>query len=215
MPFGGATASFLAAFDLNRMRYFFFKRVFDLLFSAVVIVGVLSWVLPLLAVLIRLDTPGSVFFLQKRVGKGGRLFTCIKMRSMIINPQADELPASWDDKRITRVGRWLRRTHLDELPQFVNVFLGSMSLVGPRPYMLADSQVFSRMAPDYVVRYHVKPGITGMAQVKGLHGPLIDRSIINSRLHWDIFYIRHVCFLLDIRIIRQSILQLFTQQRPV
>jgi putative colanic acid biosynthesis UDP-glucose lipid carrier transferase len=196
------------------MSYFFFKRVFDLLFSALVIIGVLSWVLPLLAVLIRLDTPGSAFFLQKRVGKGGRSFTCIKMRTMIINPLADKLPASQDDKRITRVGKWLRRTHLDELPQFVNVFLGSMSLVGPRPYMLADSQVFSRMVPDYVVRNYVKPGITGMAQVKGLHGPLIDRSTIFSRYHWDLFYIRNACFLLDIHIIRQSILLLFTQQRP-
>ncbi|HEY6899964.1 MAG TPA: sugar transferase [Puia sp.] len=194
--------------------YFFFKRAFDLLFSALVIVGVLSWVLPLLALLIRIDSPGPVFFFQKRVGKGGRYFTCIKLRTMVLNAQADQLPASRDDKRITRVGRWLRKTHLDELPQFFNVLFGSMSLVGPRPYMVADSQEFSRLVPNHPVRNYVKPGITGMAQVKGLHGPLIDRATIFSRYHWDVFYIRNASFLLDIRIIRQSIQILFTQQIP-
>ncbi len=196
------------------MYYLFFKRVFDLLFSVLVIAGVLSWVLPLLALLIRLDSPGPVFFLQKRVGKGGKTFTCIKMRTMITNQLADKLPASRDDKRITRVGWWLRGSHLDELPQFFNVFIGSMSLVGPRPYMLADSQAFSQLVPDHPVRNNVKPGITGMAQVKGLHNPLTDRdrATIFSRYHWDIFYIRNVSFWLDIRIIRQSILILFTQQ---
>ena len=196
-------------------KYFFFKRAFDLLFSALVIVGVLSWVLPLLAVLISLDSAGPVFFFQKREGKGGRPFTCIKMRTMVLNPLADKLPASLDDKRITRVGRWLRRSHLDELPQFINVFLGSMSLVGPRPYMLSDSQAFSRLVPEHPVRNYVKPGITGMAQVKGLHGPLIDRATIFSRYQWDLFYIRNASFLLDIHIIRQSILLLFTQQVPL
>jgi putative colanic acid biosynthesis UDP-glucose lipid carrier transferase len=198
-------------------NYFFFKRAFDLLFSVLVILGALSWVLPLLALLIRLDSRGPVFFLQKRVGKGGRPFTCIKMRTMVINPQADELAARPGDKRITRAGRWLRFTHLDELPQFFNVFMGSMSLVGPRPYMLADNQAFSRLVPDHPVRNFVKPGITGMAQVKGLHNVFIDRdrATISSRYHWDLFYIRNASFLLDIHILRQSVMLLFNQQMPV
>lgn len=196
------------------MNYFFFKRAFDLLFSALVIVCVLSWVLPLLALLIRLDSVGPVFFFQKRLGKDGRPFTCVKMRTMVLNPMADELPASHGDVRVTRFGRWLRQTHLDELPQFFNVFMGSMSLVGPRPYMLSDCTAFSSMVPDHTMRQKIKPGITGMAQVKGLHGPFTERSraVIFSRYHWDLFYVHNASFQLDIRIIRQSILLLFTQQ---
>lgn len=196
------------------MSYFFFKRVFDLLFSVLVIVFVLSWALPLMALLIKLDSPGPVFFFQKRIGKGGRPFVCIKMRTMVVNPQADQLPAGREDGRITRLGKWLRSTYLDELPQFFNVLMGSMSLVGPRPYMLTDNQVFSRIVADHPMRYTIKPGITGMAQIKGLHGPLAGRdgTVIVTRFQWDIFYIRNANFLLDIDIIRRSIHLLFTQQ---
>jgi len=196
------------------MNYFFTKRVFDLLFSVLVIVFVLSWVLPLLALLIKLDSPGPVFFLQKRIGKGGKPFVCIKMRTMVVNRLADQLPAGREDGRITRLGRWLRGTYLDELPQFFNVLMGSMSLVGPRPYMVTDNQAFSRIVADHPMRYTIRPGITGMAQIKGLHGPLSERdgTVIVTRFQWDIFYIRNANFLLDIDIIRPSIHLLFTQQ---
>ena len=194
------------------MSYFFFKRVFDLLFSVLVIVFVLSWALPLMALLIKLDSPGPVFFFQKRIGKGGRPFICIKMRTMVVNPQADQLPAGREDGRVTRLGKWLRCTYLDELPQFFNVLLGSMSLVGPRPYMLTDNQVFSRIVADHPMRYTIRPGITGMAQVKGLHSSIVtrDRSTVFSRYRWAVFYIRNASFLLDIQIIRQSIMIFFT-----
>ncbi|MBS1601033.1 MAG: sugar transferase [Bacteroidetes bacterium] len=196
------------------MSYFFFKRFFDLLFSVLVIVFVLSWALPLMALLIKLDSRGPVFFFQKRIGKGGRPFICIKMRTMVVNPQADQVPAGREDGRVTRMGKWLRCSYLDELPQFFNVLLGSMSLVGPRPYMLTDNQVFSRIVAEHPMRYTIKPGITGMAQIKGLHGPLSERdgAVIVTRFQWDIFYIRNANFLLDIDIIRRSIHLLFTQQ---
>jgi putative colanic acid biosysnthesis UDP-glucose lipid carrier transferase len=194
--------------DLKK-RYFILKRSFDLVFSLLVILGLLSWLLPVMALLIRLDSRGPVFFLQERAGKGAKPFTCYKLRTMFVNAQADEQPAQEDDIRITRVGRLLRRTHLDELPQFFNVLLGSMSLVGPRPYMFADCFAFSGMVPGHKYRNFVKPGITGLAQVKGLHGPgpVRDFQTVFWRYQWDAFYVRNAGFLLDMRIIRQTIRQ--------
>lgn len=197
--------------------YFFFKRSFDLIFSLIVILGVLSWLLPVMALLIRLDSRGPVFFLQKRMGKGGKAFTCFKLRTMIVNSGADRQPASEADPRITRFGRLLRRSHLDELPQFLNVLFGSMSLVGPRPYMLADCRNFSAMVPGHAYRNFVRPGITGLAQVKGLHGsgPVTDFKTIFWRYQWDAFYVRNAGFLLDMRVIRQTILLFITQRTPL
>ena len=196
-------------------RYFFFKRVFDVLFSVVVIAGVLSWLSPLIALLIRLDSKGPVFFLQKRIGKGGAVFTCYKFRTMIVNEQSDECPASVNDHRITGIGRWLRISKLDELPQFLNVLAGSMSIVGPRPYMVADCRRFSALVPAYSFRNLVKPGITGLAQVKGLHGPVADAHEAGRRYHWDALYVRNISFTLDFRILRQTAFLFITQQIPV
>lgn len=165
-----------------------------------------------MALLIKLDSRGPVFFLQKRTGKGGLDFVCFKLRTMVINSQADECPASEGDSRITRTGKWLRKTHLDELPQLFNVLLGSMSIVGPRPYMLSDCQKFAEMIPGYDYRNFVKPGITGLAQIKGLHGPKTDYKTIFWRYQWDAFYVRNAGFLLDLRIFRRTILLFFTQQ---
>jgi putative colanic acid biosynthesis UDP-glucose lipid carrier transferase len=205
-----------APLELKR-RYFFFKRSFDLFFSLIVIAGMLSWLLPVMALLIRLDSRGPVFFLQKRIGRGGKKFTCFKLRTMIVNAEADERQASEDDPRITRIGRLLRRTHLDELPQFLNVFFGSMSLVGPRPYMPLDCRNFSVMVPGHSYRNFVKPGITGLAQVKGLHGPgpVLDFKTIFWRYQWDAFYVRNAGFLLDLRVIRQTVLLFITQRTPL
>ncbi len=133
------------------------KRIFDLVVSIIVIVFILSWLIPILALLIRLDSHGPVFFVQKRVGRYSRLFACYKLRTMVVNEQADQYPATGDDARITRLGSWLRRSHLDELPQFLNVFLGSMSLVGPRPYMPADCRQFEKVVPDGNIRHRVRP----------------------------------------------------------
>jgi len=185
--------------------YFFYKRCFDLTFSTLVIFGILSWLLPLIGILIKLDSGGPVFFLQKRIGKDGKWFTCYKLRTMVVNDQADECPVSEDDKRITRLGKFLRGTHLDELPQFFNVLSGSMSVVGPRPYMSSDWQRFSAIVPGYSFRNSVKPGITGLAQVKRLHGPVTDMQTIFLRCHWDSFYVRNAGFLFDLRILRQTV----------
>ena len=195
--------------------YLFFKRSFDILLAILFIMGILSWLLPLMSILIKWDSRGPVFFLQKRVGKGGREFTCYKLRTMVVNRQADECPATEDDVRITRLGRILRKSHLDELPQLFNVLLGSMSIVGPRPYMTADCQKFSTMIPGHDYRNFVKPGITGLAQVKGLHGPKTDFKTIFWRYQWDAFYVRNAGFLLDLRILRRTILFFFTQPMPL
>jgi putative colanic acid biosysnthesis UDP-glucose lipid carrier transferase len=172
--------------------YFRTKRIFDLLIALLVIAGVLSWLLPLLALLIKLDSKGPVFFVQLRMGRYSRPFRCYKLRSML-------------NGRITRLGGWLRRTHLDELPQFFNVMLGSMSVVGPRPYMLSDCRFFADVVADSAFRYRVKPGITGMAQSKGLHGMVSkDRWVIVQRYQWDAYYIRHAGFALDMQILANT-----------
>ncbi|HEY4064858.1 MAG TPA: sugar transferase [Puia sp.] len=200
-----------------KKSYFFFKRSFDLSFSLLVIIGLLSWLLPVMALLIRMDSRGPVFFLQKRIGRRGKVFTCFKLRTMVVNGAADEQPASDEDPRITRLGRLLRRTHLDELPQLFNVLFGSMSLVGPRPYMLTDCLTFSGMVPGHAYRNFVRPGITGLAQVKGLHGrgPVTDFKTVFWRYQWDAFYVRNAGFLLDLRVIRQTFLLFITQRTPL
>jgi putative colanic acid biosynthesis UDP-glucose lipid carrier transferase len=199
----------------GRKGYFLLKRSFDLFVSVLVIAGILSWLLPLLAFLIKLDSKGPVFFIQKRVGRNARLFNCYKLRSMVINDLADERPVYANDARITRLGNWLRRTHLDELPQFLNVLLGSMSIVGPRPYMPADCRQFDEFVSDGAFRHRVRPGITGMAQAKGLHGSdTSDRSIIFERYRWDAYYIFNANFGLDIRILRNTLLLLLFRRMP-
>ncbi|HEY4205568.1 MAG TPA: sugar transferase [Puia sp.] len=188
------------------------KRAMDLTCSTLVIGGILSWLVPVLAALIKLDSKGPIFFLQKRVGREGKVFTCYKLRTMVINPEADELPCEENDIRITRCGRVLRAAHLDELPQFFNVLTGVMSLVGPRPYMLADEQRMAALVPRHNIRNYVKPGITGMSQVKGCHDGDMDLNILFSRHQWDVFYVRHACLSMDLRIISHTIRLFFTQK---
>jgi len=198
----------------ERRGYFLLKRSFDLIVSTLIIAGILSWLLPLLALLIKLDSRGPAMFVQRRVGRNSVLFPCYKLRTMVINDLADERPAAGNDGRITRIGVWLRRTHLDELPQFFNVLLGSMSIVGPRPYMPADCRLFAEIVSDSNLRHLVKPGITGMAQAKGLHGTYSrDRRIIFQRYHWDAYYISHGDFGLDMSILRQTIVLLLSGRR--
>ena len=189
------------------------KRIFDLLIALVIIVFVLSWLLPLLALLIRLDSKGPVFFVQKRVGRHAQLFRCYKLRTMVVNDQADNRPAVGDDARITRLGSWLRRSHLDELPQFFNVLLGSMSMVGPRPYMPADCRSFEKIVADVAFRHRVRPGITGLAQSRGLHDGYCDRDIIVKRYRCDAYYVRNAGIWLDLRILWRTFLNLLPRHR--
>jgi putative colanic acid biosysnthesis UDP-glucose lipid carrier transferase len=190
--------------DFPRNRYLVFKRVMDILTASLVILLVFPWLFPLLIVWIYFDSRGPVFFKQNRVGFLGKTFWCYKFRTMYLNDEADTRQAVRDDPRVTRVGRLLRGTGLDELPQFINVLLGDMSIVGPRPHMLKDSQEFSEVVPDYKFRNAVRPGITGMSQVRGCRGPATTFQSIFRRYQWDTYYVRNINMALDIRIMIET-----------
>src|SRR5829696_5956862 len=148
----------------------FCKRCFDLTVSLLVIVFLLSWLLPVLAILIKIGSKGPVFFVQKRVGAFGKTFTCFKLRTMIVNSEANISQAQTNDPRITSFGKFLRLSCLDELPQFFNVLKGEMSIVGPRPHAVAHNELYRSKVHGYMLRHKVKPGITGWAQVNGWRG---------------------------------------------
>jgi putative colanic acid biosysnthesis UDP-glucose lipid carrier transferase len=186
----------------NRMRSFLImKRALDLLLSILIILLILTWLMPILAILIKLDSRGPIFFKQKRTGFKGKTFNCFKLRTMQVNKAANDLQAAINDPRITRMGKFLRMSNLDELPQFINVLLGQMSIVGPRPHMLTDSEFFAELFPGYYNRYMVKPGITGLAQINGFRGPTPNNRSIYKRLQWDLYYVEHATVGMDIRII--------------
>lgn len=197
----------LRAFFVGKRNYFFFKRLFDLTFSLIVIVFLLSWLLPIIAFIIKLDSRGPVFFIQRRVGRWGKSFKCLKFRTMVINEYANTRQASENDSRITRFGNFLRKSNLDEFPQFINVLLGHMSVVGPRPHMHSDCRQFSSVIANYKFRNMVKPGITGLAQVKGYRGPTKNFESMFHRYQFDAFYVRNANFWLDMRIIRKTGIQ--------
>jgi lipopolysaccharide/colanic/teichoic acid biosynthesis glycosyltransferase len=188
----------------KKRTYLIFKRLFDIFFSSIIILGVLSWLLPIVAILVKLDSQGPVFFIQRRVGRWGRSFSCIKFRTMVVNELANVKQASENDTRITKIGRFLRRSNLDEFPQFFNVLVGHMSIVGPRPHMHADCRKFSKAVAGYKFRSMLKPGITGLAQVKGYRGPTKNFVSIFHRYQLDAFYVRNANFWLDMRIIRKT-----------
>jgi len=197
----------LRNFLQERRGYLFVKRLFDIILSLLVVLFILSWLFPLLCIFIRLESKGPVLFIQRRVGHMGRSFRCLKFRTMRVNKEADSLQASENDPRVTRLGRLLRNSNLDELPQFINVLIGHMSIVGPRPHMYKDCQQFSHVVEAYKVRNLMKPGITGLAQVKGYRGPAHDFSRIFLRFQWDAYYIRHAHFFFDLRIVHQTAMQ--------
>ena len=181
------------------------KRIIDIVVSSLFIICIGSWLFPIMAVLIKLSSGGPVFFLQKRNKRNGELFTCIKFRSMYKNADADILPAKENDKRITRLGRILRDSYLDELPQFLNVLWGDMSLIGPRPHMVSDNVKFDGLIKNYSYRHRVKPGITGLAQVLGYVGEIDHVEKMESRVNMDIFYARHWSLKLDLVILFRTV----------
>jgi putative colanic acid biosysnthesis UDP-glucose lipid carrier transferase len=193
----------------SRKNYLFIKRVIDIFFSILFIILVLSWLLPIIAIWIKLDSKGPVFFLQKRMGKNGKIFRCIKMRTMMINDEADERQAEENDERITRAGKFLRKTNVDELPQLFNVLKGNMSFIGPRPHMLSDCIRFSFVLSSYHFRTLVKPGITGLAQIKGYRGPAKDYESVVNRYYWDAIYVRRAGLMLDLKIARKTFARSF------
>lgn len=185
-----------------------FKRGFDIVFSIIVIVGLLSWLVPLLAILIKAESRGPIFFKQGRPGMDEKEFFCYKFRSMQIN-KTTEKEASKNDPRVTRIGRILRKTSIDEMPQFLNVLLGDMSVVGPRPHLWSQNKIYGSKIKKYMVRHYVKPGITGLAQVRGFRGEIeTDEDMIN-RIKYDVFYIENWSLLLDIKIIVQTVINIF------
>lgn len=181
------------------------KRSFDLLFSLLVIIGILSWLTPILALMIRIESKGPIFFKQRRNGLNYKEFYCYKFRSMRINPIADLFQVSKNDPRITRVGRLIRKTSIDELPQFFNVLLGDMSVVGPRPHMVSHTEMYARRIDKFMVRHFIKPGITGLAQTKGFRGEVETDHDIIYRVKYDIFYLENWSLLLDIKIVIQTV----------
>lgn len=183
----------------------FIKRSFDVILSLVIIIGVLSWLTPLLGLIIKLESKGPVFFKQKRNGLDYQEFFCYKFRSMRPNPEAHLHQVRKDDERVTRVGRIIRKTSMDELPQFINVLKGEMSVVGPRPHMVSHTHMYAERIDKFMVRHFVKPGITGLAQVSGYRGEVENDSDIINRVKYDIFYLENWSLFLDIKIVFQTI----------
>ena len=181
----------------NRLK----KRLFDVVISSLVVIFILSWLVPLIAILIKLETRGPVFFAQPRTGKDKKTFMCLKFRSMRVNKMANEKQASINDDRITRLGNILRKTSLDEFPQFFNVLRGQMSIVGPRPHMLKHTDQYSQMIGKYMVRQFLKPGITGWAQVNGLRGETKTLIQMQRRVEYDLWYMENWSVYLDLKIV--------------
>ena len=184
------------------------KRVFDLVFASFVTLFILSWLIPLVGLLIKLESRGPVFFIQKRNGLNNKVFNCLKFRSMTPNDYADSHQAIKGDPRVTRIGSFLRNTSLDEMPQFLNVLMGSMSIVGPRPHTLPMNDTFRTQIERYNSRHKIKPGITGLAQVRGYRGEIENSFQIRSRVRLDYFYINNWSFLLDLEIMVKTVYEL-------
>lgn len=201
----GAPVAVSAEIDLASGFYVqVLKRTLDMVISLLLILLLLSWMLPVLLVLVCLDSRGPLFFVQKRIGYRGRVFSCIKIRSM--RPLRDGELLLDDEVRITRIGYWLRLTHIDELPQLFNVLRNEMSLVGPRPHMLSHDARFSLLLPEYSQRQQVRPGITGLAQSEGFYGETTDYFSIAGRTRLDLFYIRKLSAGLDLAILGKTLL---------
>ncbi|WP_297336632.1 exopolysaccharide biosynthesis polyprenyl glycosylphosphotransferase [Algoriphagus sp.] len=184
------------------------KRLFDVIFASLVIVFILSWLIPLVGLLIKWESKGPVFFIQKRNGVNNKEFNCLKFRSMTPNDYADSVQAVKNDPRVTRIGSFLRTTSLDEMPQFINVLLGDMSIVGPRPHTIPMNKTFKTQIERYNSRHKIRPGITGLAQVRGYRGEIENPFQIRSRVRLDSFYINNWSFLLDMGIMIKTIHEL-------
>lgn len=187
------------------------KRAFDLILSGLIAVFFLSWMIPLIGLAIVLTSPGPPIFVQIRSGRNGRQFRCLKFRTMYTPPAGRDTywPACRNDPRVTRLGRFLRRTNLDEMPQFLNVLLGDMSLVGPRPHPIElDAQYWFRL-PNYPLRYGIRPGITGLAQVSGCRGGISHPLMMKHRVRYDRFYIQHVSLFLDVYVCLLTLVAMF------
>ncbi|CAH8282812.1 putative colanic acid biosynthesis UDP-glucose lipid carrier transferase [Mariniflexile fucanivorans] len=192
--------------DFNKI----IKRSFDIVFSLFIIIFILSWLSIILFILIKIESKGPLFYRHKRNGINYKEFYCYKYRSLTITNEVKGTYVKQKDSRVTTIGRFLRKTSMDELPQFINVLKGDMSVVGPRPHMLSYTDAYSKKIDKYnfIYRHHVKPGITGLAQVKGYRGEVETDTDIINRIKYDIFYIENWSLLLDLKIIFQTLLNI-------
>ena len=188
------------------------KRCFDIFMASIVILFILSWLLPILAIIIKIDSEGPVFFRQQRGGKNNRGFACIKLRTLKQSAgfEGTEVQVKHGDARLTKVGRFLRKTNLDELPQFFNVLLGNMSVVGARPHMLQHDIRFASIEDRYAIRLLSKPGVTGWAQINGLRGEIKENIQLRKRIDYDIWYIENWNTWLDLKIIWLTLRKMIT-----
>lgn len=189
----------------NRIK----KRTLDIVVSFFTIIFVLSWLLPLLGLLIWIESGSPIFFKQERTGKNKKPFFCWKLRTMSSNKDADLVQATKNDHRVTKVGKFLRKTSLDEFPQFINVFKGEMSLVGPRPHMVKHTSDYSKIVDEYMIRQFIKPGITGWAQVNGYRGEITKPDQIQMRVNKDLWYLENWTLWLDIQILFLTVYSIF------
>lgn len=186
----------------------FIKRTFDIIFSSIVCLCLLPFI-PIIGLIIKIQSPGPIFFKQKRTGLNGETFECLKFRSMHVNAAADTQQATKDDPRKFPFGNFMRKTNIDEFPQFFNVLKGDMSIVGPRPHMLKHTEIYSKLIDKYMVRHFCRPGITGYAQIKGCRGETKELWQMEDRVRHDIWYIDHWSFGLDIYIILKTFISIF------
>jgi putative colanic acid biosynthesis UDP-glucose lipid carrier transferase len=185
------------------------KRIFDLVVSTIFLITIFPLLLVFLGLGIKLTSKGPIFFKQKRTGENGIDFYCYKFRTMCVNQDADSKQATKDDSRVTKIGAFMRKTNLDEMPQFFNVFIGNMSIVGPRPHMLKHTEMYSKLIDQYMIRHFAKPGITGWAQVTGFRGETQRLEEMEGRVKRDVWYIENWSFFLDVRIIFMTVFNMF------
>jgi putative colanic acid biosynthesis UDP-glucose lipid carrier transferase len=194
---------------LDNKVNFYTKRIFDIIFSIFVILFILSWMIPLFGIIIKLSSKGPALFIQKREGYRGKIFECIKFRTMVPNSISDIKMADDNDERLTKFGKFLRLSTIDEMPQFINVFLGDMSIVGPRPHPLNLNKDYREKVFNFQKRHRFKPGITGLAQSMGYSGFISSIHDMNNRVKMDVFYFKNWSFILDLKIVFRTSLILF------
>lgn len=202
----------VSSIPLDNIFNRFVKRAFDIIFSSLVMIFLLSWLVPLIGLLIKLESKGPIFFKQYRNGKDNEKFLCWKFRTMRVNAEADTKQATKNDPRITKIGAFLRKSSLDEIPQFINVFPGDMSVVGPRPHPIKLNEEFLPKIDRFIQRHAVKPGITGLAQAKGYRGETAHFSAMYGRVKLDRFYVKNWSLLLDLKIIILTIVSIIRGQ---
>ena len=194
---------------LENIENLFKKRLFDVIVSSAVIVFVFSWLYPVLAIIIKFQSRGPVLFKQIRTGRDNKPFACYKFRSMRMNNSSDVRQASENDDRITPIGRFMRKTSLDEFPQFFNVLMGYMSIIGPRPHMLSHTEQYRKIIDKYMVRQFSKPGISGWAQVNGYRGETKENILMEKRVQHDIHYLENWSLMLDVKILFLTVIRIF------